>query len=344
LSVTSGVDKFNWCAFALNTPPTAVLQAGGGYKLQGTPPFTVNNVTKLGNGVKTFGAGTCITSLTDATDNPTFIPPATLTVTTSNPAARCGAGTVTLSATASGGTTSAMTYTWIVGGGAAQTTTTGSLSISSVAVGSTTYSVTVTNANGCTSAVKTGTITVHTAVAQASIDGNASNTCPAATVSLSASASGATSYTWYKDGTSVQTGTSSAYTVSASGSYTVQGKNANCTGTTSSSKVVTISDCGDVPGCTNLKLYQTTSSSNGRGTWSTANSYCASKNARLPTRTELECMCSNKANLPCGYVSNVYWSSTQYDSGIYYVVGFDSSSCGTFDSNSSISYYFRCVL
>ena len=342
LSLASGVDKFNWCAYALNYPPQAVIKAAGGYDLKGTPPFTVNG-TPLAAGVTTYGAGTCITSLSDATGNPTSVLPAALTVSTSNPSARCGAGAVTLSASASGGTTTAMTYTWVVGGGAEQTTTTGSLS-HSAALGSTTYSVTVTNANGCTSAAKTGTITVYTAVATATISGNSSNSCPSTSVSLSASATGATSFTWYKNGSPVQTSTSSAYTVTSSGSYTVQGKNANCTGTTSSSKVVTISGCGSVPGCTNLNLYQTTSSSDGTGNWSTANSYCTSRGARLPTRTELECMCSNKANLPGGYVSTFYWSSTQNSGSGYYVVYFASSDCYTDYVSSSYSHYFRCVL
>jgi hypothetical protein len=82
------------------------------------------------------------------------------TISTSNPAPRCGEGAVTLTASASG-TTTANTYTWKVGDAAETTTPTGSLSLASVALGSTTYSVTVTNAAGCTSAAATGTITVH---------------------------------------------------------------------------------------------------------------------------------------------------------------------------------------
>ncbi|MDR0694556.1 MAG: hypothetical protein LBF81_04565 [Prevotellaceae bacterium] len=157
----AGVDKFNWCAYALNMPPQAVLQPDGSYKLQGTPPFTVNG-TKLGNNVTTFGPGTCITSLSDATDNPEKVLPALPEVSSSNPAARCGAGEVTLTASASGGTTTAMTYTWDVGGGiGTHNSSIGSQSLASVAVGSTTYSVTVTNAFGCTSAAATGAITIH---------------------------------------------------------------------------------------------------------------------------------------------------------------------------------------
>jgi hypothetical protein len=341
LSLAAGVDKFDWCAYALNAPPTAVLQAGGGYELKGSPPFVVNGTT-LGTGVKTFGAGTCIISLTDATDNPTFRLPDAPTVTTSNPAARCGAGAVTLNATAGGGTTTSNTYTWIVDGGAATTTPTGSLTTGSLAVGSRTYSVMVTNANGCTSTPKTGTITVNTAVAQATITGNASNTCPAATVSLSAAASGATTFTWLKNGSSVQSSTSSAYTVTASGSYTVQGKNANCTGTTSAQKVVTINACGNVPGCTGFTLYQTTASSDGSGNWITANSYCTnpSRGARLPTRTELECMCSKKGDIQGGYKGGYNWSST-VNGGTHYIVGFNN--CNTTSYDDADDYSFRCV-
>jgi hypothetical protein len=335
--------QFNWCAYALNYPPRAVIKAAGGYDLKGTPPFTVNGVP-LAATATTYGAGTCITSLSDATNNPTSVLPAAPTVSTSNPAARCGAGAVTLNATAGGGTTTAMTYTWVVGGGAAQATTIGSLPLSSVAEGSTTYSVTVTNANGCTSAAKSGTITVHTAVATASISGNSSNTCPASTVSLSASASGATSFTWYRNGTQVQTGASSAYTVTSSGSYTVQGKNAICTGTTSSNHVVTINGCGDVEGCTGLQLYHTTSAYDGAGTWSTANTFCTSRRARLPTRTELECMCTNRGNLPSGYQRGYYYWSSTADGSSYYVVLFGSSLCDTDYASAGSSIYFRCVL
>jgi uncharacterized protein (TIGR02145 family) len=69
LSLAAGVEHFNWCVYAFDYPPNAVLQADGTYQLRGSPPFTVNG-DKLANGVKTFGAGTCITSVTDATDNP----------------------------------------------------------------------------------------------------------------------------------------------------------------------------------------------------------------------------------------------------------------------------------
>jgi uncharacterized protein (TIGR02145 family) len=195
----------------LNYPPRAVIKAAGGYDLKGTPPFTVNGTT-LGDNVTTFGAGTCITSLSDATNNPTSVLPDLPTVSTSNPAARCGAGAVPLTATAGGGTTTAMTYTWVVGGGAAQTTTTGSLSLTSGAVGRTTYSVTVTNANGCTSAAKTGTITVYSNFSAGAITtasgSTTESTDPNVTIANETDASGGDgviTYEWRRSGTSSAT-------------------------------------------------------------------------------------------------------------------------------------------
>jgi uncharacterized protein (TIGR02145 family) len=74
LGIASGVGSFNWCVYAFDYPPNAVSQSDGTYQLRGSPPFTVNG-DKLADGVKTFGAGTCITSITDATDNPAGIAP-----------------------------------------------------------------------------------------------------------------------------------------------------------------------------------------------------------------------------------------------------------------------------
>jgi uncharacterized protein (TIGR02145 family) len=134
------------------------------------------------------------------------------TVSTSNPAARCGAGAVTLTATPGGGTTPAMTYTWIVGGGAAQTTTSGSKSLSSVAVGSTTYNVTLTNANGCTSAAAPGTITVHSNFSAGTITTASGTTTrgtnPNVTIANNTAASGGDgdiTYQWRRSGTSAAT-------------------------------------------------------------------------------------------------------------------------------------------
>jgi hypothetical protein len=68
LSLASGVEKFNECVYAFDYPPNAVWQCDNTYQLRGSPPFTINgDIIERSN---TFGPGTSITSITDATDNP----------------------------------------------------------------------------------------------------------------------------------------------------------------------------------------------------------------------------------------------------------------------------------
>ena len=208
----------------------------------------------------------------------------------------------------------------------------------------TTYTLYVKHDYGCSATLPdAATVTVHTAVGLATISGNSSNTCPNATVSLRASATAATSYTWYNGNTQVQTGESSAYTVTSSGSYTVQGKNDYCTGQTSSSQVVTINPVSLQICCPDLQL-QTTSPSDGKGDWDTANTYCQEQGARLPTIAELQCMCPfrSEANISTDW-DNVYWSSSSGGLG-YAAHRFYSCASAPGNYATTNSLYFRCVL
>ncbi|MDR2362731.1 MAG: fibrobacter succinogenes major paralogous domain-containing protein [Prevotellaceae bacterium] len=63
--------KFNACVYASDYPPNATQQSGGGYVLRGTPPFIINGT--ITEPSYTFGAGTCITSITDSTGCPGFV-------------------------------------------------------------------------------------------------------------------------------------------------------------------------------------------------------------------------------------------------------------------------------
>ena len=326
---------------------TASADGAASYSIDGVNWQTGNTFTQTPASPKTYtlyvqSAAGCMATRANAATVTMRDPPVISTV---NPVARCGAGDVTLSATVTSGDTPAMTYTWVVGGGAAQMTTANTLTVSAPA-GSTTYSVTATNANGCTGAAESGTITVHTAVGAATIAGAAGNTCPAnVNVALTASAAGATTFTWYKGGSQVQTGTSSAYTVTSSGSYTVQGKNANCTGTASASKVVTITSISNcVPGCTNLnlKLYQINTPTDGNGTYAdaNANAFCtdSKRKARVPNDEELRCMCNNRKTMPGGSLVGIsLWSSTGN------IASFNNNGCNI-GATLSKTLPFRCVL
>ena len=76
--------------------------------------------------------------------------------------------------------------------------------------------------------------------------------------------------------------------------------------------------------------------------WATANSYCDSlcPTCDLPTLTELQCMCTNKASFGNNFVAIYYWSATP--NGSYaYVVNF--SDCSSLFSNASYALYVRCI-
>ncbi len=82
--------------------------------------------------------------------------------------------------------------------------------------------------------------------------------------------------------------------------------------------------------------------SEGTMVWSAANTYCQNKGMRLPTQTELSCMCSNKGSLPGGYNGGSnYWSSTSGGSSSHYCV--DMYGCLVPNINDGYSRYVKCV-
>jgi hypothetical protein len=339
--------KFNWCAYGSGAPPRAELQPDGSYLLKGTPPFVVNDVP-LDASLTSYSDG-CIETMTDLTGHPAAYLTPKPEVFTPQPAPRCGAGMIDLSATAGGGATTAMTYTWTVNGGAPQTTTTGALPLEDVQVGSHTYSVSVNNAAGCTSAVAIGTITVHPAVAQASITGSATIPCIEATVLLTASASGATTFTWFENDSQVQTGTSTSYIAIRSGNYTVTGENANCTGTTSAVSTVKVS-YDKVHDYTPFRMWQNISPYDGVGTWLEAFEFCDTRDASITNPWNLECLDEHIAELgPVGgmIMGGEYWGLWASDPGEHgqrtapvHRLGYHTTEYRPADEN----HYWRCVV
>jgi uncharacterized repeat protein (TIGR01451 family) len=151
-------------------------------------------------------------------------PPAT--ITPSGPTTFCAGGSVTLIATASA------SYQWrnfgtpIVGANAQQlvVTTGGS------------YTVTVTNAAGCSGTSAATSVTVNSTV-NVTISGPTSF-CAGGNATLTANPSGGsgsfTSYQWSLNGTPVGGATASTYNATAGGSYTVTATDSNgCTGASS---------------------------------------------------------------------------------------------------------------
>ncbi|MDR1346971.1 MAG: hypothetical protein LBJ63_00865 [Prevotellaceae bacterium] len=149
----------------------------------------------------------------------------------------CPEVTVVLTAAADGATS----YEWKKDGTVINGETDATLTVTESGV----YTAAGVNAagTGAVSAAKTVTITACTVPEQATITGDATNTCPEVTVVLTATATGATSYEWKKDGTVINGETDATFTVTAAGVYTAAGVNANGTGAYSAGKTVTITAC-----------------------------------------------------------------------------------------------------
>jgi hypothetical protein len=238
--------------------------------------------------------------------------PAAPTGATAN--SRCGSGELTFSATVPGGITidwyTADTGGSIVSGGEGMTSFSPSLTTT------TTYYAQARNiTTGCTSASRlavTGTVSALPMITTVS----PATQC-VGTVTLTATVtSGATTemtYTWNIGGTNYTTTTNSYTTSSLSSSvaYTVKVKNAyNCESNIASG-TITIQNCTKWTNCGLSSIWNVTGANMN---WSDANTYCQNQGTgwRLPTSTELNCMCNT--NAPGGFEAH-YWSSSLVNLG-----------------------------
>ena len=129
-------------------------------------------------------------------------------------------GTTTLTANPSG-----QSYSWSTGA-----------TSQAINVGAGTYSVTVTDANGCSNTVS-ATVTEDASCSPAVTVSNGGVLCNANAVTLSlTNLPDATAWQWFHDGVTVPGATSSTYTTSTAGSYTLQVTSPSC-GTVTSGPV-----------------------------------------------------------------------------------------------------------
>jgi hypothetical protein len=83
-----------------------------------------------------------------------------------------------------------------------------------------------------------------------------------------------------------------------------------------------------------------------RYTWTSANATCSAKgsNWRLPSLSELQCLCTNKNYIPNGYVDTDYWSSEKIYSAAHRTLFFYTTNCSLIDYALDTSYRpFVCV-
>jgi len=72
-----------------------------------------------------------------------------------------------------------------------------------------------------------------------------------------------------------------------------------------------------------------------------ARDYCKSIGGRLPTKTELNCIYTNRATFGNNFASSNYWSSTEYSTTSAWYQYFSTGGQGY--SNKTSSLYVRCV-
>ena len=200
--------------------------------------------------------------------NPT---PATPTITANGSTPVCQGGTVLLSANGSG----AASYQWSVGGAPI----TGATSATYAAGTSGNYTVTVTDANGCTSSTSAATpVTIIPTPAAPTVSESGPTTfCSGSSIVLTASGTGATAYQWFLDGAAISGANAPTYTASTSGNYTVSFTNSNgCTSTVSTAVSLTVMAPPPTPSitaggptdfCTGGSVVLTSSSTTGTYQW-----------------------------------------------------------------------------
>jgi gliding motility-associated-like protein len=201
---------------------SATVTAGGG-----TPGYTYSWAPSGGTGVtaSSLAAGTYTVTVTDTkgcirTATAVISQPTIITATTSNTPVSCFGGNNGTASVVAGGGTPAYSYAWAPGGNTNPTA-------SGLTFG--TYTVTVTDLNGC---IRTASTTITQPTVLAVTTTNVSSTCGLSNASATATATGGTgaySYSWTPSG-----GTSASATGLTAGSYTVTVTDVNgCTATSS---------------------------------------------------------------------------------------------------------------
>jgi hypothetical protein len=158
-------------------------------------------------------------------------------VVTGEAANSCPSISVTLSASAEG----ALSYIWYRNGNAISAATGPTYD----AVSSGTYQAAGVNKAGAgeKSESKAVTVTTNCPPSVPVISGTAANVCPSQTVRLTATATNAESYVWYKDNTVLSGATNTSYEASAAGAYSVEAHNSYGSSSRSDVHTVTIIEC-----------------------------------------------------------------------------------------------------
>ena len=231
----------------------------------------------------------------------------------------CPATSVVLTANA----LNATSYQWYKGNGIIEEETTNKYNVTSNG----TYSVIGVNVNGTGVKSDGKVVTINscaTPPAKATITGDSENTCPATSVILTATATDATSYKWYKGSSIISGETGNTYTVTQSGTYYAVGINANGTGNQSDGKAVTISTCIAVPATATISGNSTNSCSGTDGQSVTLTASATGATSYI----------WRNGSTPLSETGNTFVVN---QTGTYYVKGVNVSGAGTESAGKTVT-------
>jgi hypothetical protein len=204
--------------------------------------------------------------------------------------------------------------------------------------GSGTYYAVTTAAYGCESSVASVTVTINPVPSVPTMGGGGGPYCGSTTISATAGANG-NGIRWTDNNTTV-----SPRSVNSSGTYyAVSTSTAGCVSSSASVTVTMTPNCANWTTCSGFTQVSNVSYEASLA-HAAAATFCQNKGTgwRLPTLSELQCLCSNKATLPGGYNVYRYWSSTLYTGVMYYAVKFDA--CRIENNNSPLNAHeVKCV-
>jgi hypothetical protein len=168
-------------------------------------------------------------------------------------------------------TGSALIYQWKNNG----TIISGATSSSYTANAAGSYSVVVTNSNGCSATSTATTVTISSLPTATITSGGSTSICQGSTVVLNANTGTGLTYQWKNNGTNISGATTASYSATTAGSYTVVVTNSNICSATSTVTTVTVNTnviptfTEVAPVCSggSLSTLPTTSINNISGTW-----------------------------------------------------------------------------